>query len=97
MEEVHMSVIEKELIASILGILLCLIAFFLIRILNQFDKLTEKVAELNQTFMKSDREVGEVVVLLKAKVEELDTHVWDRLRAVEEELITLKAGGCNKC
>ena len=84
---------------AILGILLCLIAFFLSRILSQFDGLTKEVRELNATMIKIDKDLSGDIGILKEKVKNLD-EIWDRTREIEGIVNSIQAGGCsayNKC
>lgn len=89
-----------SLVGVFLSLLLGIIAFFLRRILVQFDELNRKVGEVNETMLKIDKDLsGRVAVLdaeheqVKVRIQALDP-LFDRVRAVETGLAKLEAGGC---
>lgn len=85
---------------SIVGILLAIIAFFLSRLLRQFDKLTDTVKDLNDTMTRIDKDLSGEVGILQARTEALQTEVrgldtlWDRVREVEKDVLAIRKGGC---
>lgn len=99
--ETLINTIGMPFIGTALTILLGVISFFLMRLLNQFDKLTDQVGELNKTMIKIDKDLSGDVSVLKQKTEMLNedllnlNQLWDRVRAAENDIISIKAGGCN--
>jgi len=99
-EVLQFNAASVTIFGSLMGILLGVIAYFLSRLLGQFDKLTETVKNLNDTMVRIDKELsGEVGVLrthtmaLQEEVRGLDS-LWDRVRAVENDVIAIRRGGC---
>lgn len=99
MDEVHISGMTVTVIGAVLSLLLAIIAFFLSRLIKQFDELQKQFSTLNGTMMRIDKDLsGEVGVLkaenadLKEKVRDLDP-LWDRMRDVEKELAVVQ-GRC---
>lgn len=88
--------IGVALLAGFIAILLAVIAVFLKRLLSQFDKLTEKVSNLDTTLTRIDVDLsGELRLLevadthLEKKLEALEP-MWDRLREAESRLTVLE-------
>lgn len=78
-------------------ILLAVIAFFLRRLLGQFDNLTSQVGELNATMLKIDKDLSGEVLLLKSRQEDMQTEfsefspVWDKVRDLDTRLAVQEA------
>lgn len=96
MEEMHVSPVAVALIGSFLGMLLSIIAFFLSRLLKQFDNLTAQVSNLNSTMQKIDKDLsGDVGIIqtrlagVEAELEDMDP-LWDRTRKCEEKIVALE-------
>lgn len=89
------------LIGGSLTIMLCVISFFLNRLLLQFDQLTSQVGVLNETMKCIDKDLSNEVGILKARLSTLQQSlddinpIWDRLRAVETGVVAIKSGGCS--
>ena len=94
MEEFHISSALISVIGATVSLLLGVIAFFLSRLLTQFDTL-------NETVKRIDKDLSGDVGLLKAndsvlkrQIEEFEP-MWDRVRTVENDVTALKSGGCD--
>jgi hypothetical protein len=81
---------------AFLTTLLGIIAFFLARLIGQFDNLAIQFSTLNTTMLKIDGDLsGDMGVLksehvaLKLKMDGFDP-MWDRVRAVENGLLTMQ-------
>lgn len=100
MEEIHVSALVVEIIGGVLTLLFGVIAFFLSRLVKQFDGLTEQVKTLNNTMVKIDKDLSSDVGILKernhALQRELDdlTPMWERVRKVEEDVAVMQKAGC---
>lgn len=102
MEEIHVSALVIEIIGGVLTLLFAIIAFFLSRLVKQFDGLTHEVGELNKTMVRIDKDLsGDVGILktencaLKQEVKDLNP-LWDRMRQAEEDIAVLQKAGCSK-
>lgn len=80
-----------EVGASIVALLLAVIAFFLSRLLRQFDKL-------NETMIKMDKDISGKIGVIEVmtsdngkRLSELDP-LWDRMRAAESDIAVIRAG-----
>lgn len=100
-EVIQISGVAITAFGALLTMLLAVIAFFLSRLLQQFDGLTKQVENLNATMVRIDKDLsGDVSVLktenvqLTAKFKEFDP-VWDRVRSIENRLTSIEAGGCS--
>lgn len=89
------------LVCIFLTAMLSIIAFFLVRLIKQIDNLATQFATLNTTMLKIDADLsGDMGILksehqtLKLKVDEFDP-VWDRLRLIEQGLVTIQTK-CSK-
>lgn len=103
MEEIHMSSLAVSVIGACLTLLFGVIAFFLSRLVRQFDRLADEVGTLNETMKRIDKDLSGDVGILKAENNEMKNRVrdfdplWDRMRAVESDIVAIKSGGCNVC
>ena len=95
MEEVNISVTMITIIGSAMTILLGLIAFFLARLIKQFDELQASFKDLIATVSRIDKDLSGDVGVLKTRLAEYDP-IWDRLRQVETDLVAVKVGGCEQ-
>ncbi len=100
MEEI-LSGVAVPAVGGFLSLLLGVIAFFLSRLLCQFDQLTEQVGVLNETMKRIDKDLSGDVGIIKTQlvstqqdVDELN-QIWDRMRSAENEIIAIKNGGCS--
>lgn len=97
MDELHISAVTVTLVGGLLTILLGIIAFFLSRLISQFDMLRDQFSELNATMSKIDKDLSGEVGILKNENKELTTKVkdldplWDRMRDVEKEVAVLRS------
>lgn len=92
--------IDSSVVVSIGGVvslLLGVIAYFLNRLIKQFDALTVQFSDLNTTISKIDKDLsGEVGILkiqhsdLHGRMKDLDT-IWDRVRLVEADVLVIKS------
>lgn len=80
-----------EVGAAIVAMLLSVIAFFLSRLLKQFDKL-------NETMIKMDKDISGKIGVIEVqttdngkRLAELDP-LWDRMRGVESDIAVIKSG-----
>ena len=78
-----------EIGATVVAILLGVIAFFLSRLIRQFDKL-------NETMIKMDKDISGKIGVIESqtsdngkRLAELDP-LWDRMRVVEKELAVVQ-------
>lgn len=101
MEQVHIDGWLFGVVGFAFVVLLSIIAVFLRRLLAQFDGVQQELRDLNRTMLRIDKDLsGDVSVLksenvtLKEKVDDLD-NLWDRMRAAETSLASIKAGGCD--
>ncbi|MGZ8220067.1 MAG: hypothetical protein ACXWT0_00315 [Methylobacter sp.] len=102
-----MSEIVTQIVLPIIGgtltVLLGIIAFFMVRLLSQFDKLTAQVSELNTTMRKIEGDFTGELGIVKEKTNTLKKDVldfnplWDRVRKVENDIIEIRSGGCKQC
>lgn len=89
----HMVSLDEAAVVALLTV----IAFFLRRLLGQFDNLTAKVGSLNDTMLKIDKDLSGEVLLLKSKQEDIQTEfcefnlVWDRLRELDTRIAVQEA------
>lgn len=95
MEELHISTMTISVVGGVISILLALIAFFLARLLIQFDALQENFKELINTVSRIDKDLSGDVGILKSRIEEYDP-IWDRLRKTELDIASIKSGGCEQ-
>jgi len=95
MEELHISTVTLGVIGSGIGILLAMIAFFLSRLLKQFDDLQESFRTLISTVARIDKDLSSDVGILKARISEYDP-IWERMRAAELDIAGIKVGGCEQ-
>ena len=93
-ETVHISSFTIIIFGVIFTILLTVIAYFLSRLIAQFDRLQNQFSELNNTMNKIDKDLSGDVGVLKSRVQEFDP-MWDRLRAVENTIVAIQSGGCD--
>lgn len=88
-------------VVAIMGSMLAVIAFFLSRILTQFDTLNTTVVQLNGTMLKIDKDLtGEIVHLKATQLRHTDelrglNSVYDRLRITEQQVSVL-ASKCDE-
>lgn len=82
------------LVGACLGVLLGIIAFFLSRLIKQFDILNATVQKIDKDLSLDIGVIKNENASLKQKVEEFEP-IWDRLRLVEQGIATLKVGGCD--
>lgn len=102
-ETVHISALTITVAGAVIGILLAVIAWLLQRFVAKFDdnfgQLTNAVAKLDDTMKRIDKDLSGRVVVLEERTKDSD-QLYDRLRAVEQDVGTLKAAGCsvvNRC
>lgn len=97
----HINPIWLPLMGGALTILFGIIAFFLSRLIKQIDKLGDKFEDLNNTMKRIDKDLSGDVGVLKSKNTELEIRLreldplWERMRLMNEDMIALKAGGCD--
>jgi len=82
------------LISGFIAILLGSITYFLDRLIRQFDTLNVVVQKIDRDLTLDVGLVKSDHVVLRGKIAEFDT-IWDRLRGIEGDVATIKAGGCN--
>lgn len=93
-EPLHISTLVMTIFGSGISLLLAIVAFFLNRLINQFDGLKAEFKEMNTTFIKIDKDLSGDVGVLKSRMQEYD-QIWDRLRKVETEMVAVQSGGCD--
>ena len=77
--------------------LFALVAFFLYRILQQFDKLNATVVALNTTMLKIDKDLtGEIINIKATQLSHTEQirglgEIYDRIRATENHVSVLQA------
>lgn len=97
---IQFSTTPIAIFGSVVGLLLGIIAIFLRRLLQQFDKLTDTVKDLNDTMTRIDKDLSGEVGVLQARTEALQTEIrgldslWDRVREVEKDVLAIRKGGC---
>lgn len=94
MDTVHIDGTLVIIVGASLGVLLGIIAFFLSRLIKQFDILNVTVQKIDRDLSLDIGVIRSEHASLKQKVEEFDS-LWDRLRFVEQDLATIKVGGCD--
>lgn len=92
-EAVQISSVTLTVFGSIITLMLTVIAFFLNRLVGQFDKLQQQFSELNTTMNRIDKDLSGDVGVLKSRMQEFDP-VWERLRTVETAMVSIQSGGC---
>lgn len=90
---IQMSSLVISGIGFVIVTMLGVISFFLSRLLNQFDHLQAEFSSLNTTLAKIDKDLGGDVRVLTSQVQDLNP-LFDRVRALEKELISVQSGGC---
>jgi hypothetical protein len=76
--------------------LFSLVAFFLYRILQQFDKLNATVLDLNSTMLKIDKDLtGEIITIKAAQLTHTEqirglSEIYDRIRVTENHVSVLQ-------
>lgn len=86
-----------SIIVGAIGIMLAMIAFFLSRILTQFDTLNSTVVQLNGTMQKIDKDLtNEISTLKSVQIRHTDeiknfSVVYDRMRQTENDVTFLQA------
>lgn len=93
-ETMQISSISVTIFGSIISIMLLVIAFFLSRLISQFDKLQTQFGKLNDTMNKIDKDLSGDVGVLKSRMQEFDP-IWDRLRNAENSITAIQSGGCD--
>ena len=91
---VQISAFSITLFGSIITMMLMVIAYFLSRLIGQFDGLQRQFVKLNDTMNKIDKDLSGDVGVLKSRIQEFDP-VWERLRVVENGIIAIQSGGCD--
>lgn len=91
---IQVSTITASIIGAMVMVLLGIISFFLSRILQQFDHLQQEFTALNLTLARIDKDLGGDVRVLTSQVKDLNP-LFDRVRAIEKELISVQSGGCD--
>src|SRR5512139_1104581 len=97
---IQFSTTPIAVLGAIVGSLLGIIAIFLRRLLQQFDKLTDTVKDLNDTMTRIDKDLSGEVGILQARTAALQEEVrgldslWDRMREVEKDVLAIRKGGC---
>lgn len=77
--------------------LFALVAFFLYRILGQFDKLNMTVVQLNVTMLKIDKDLtGEIINIKATQIAHAEqirglAEIYDRVRTTENHVSVLQA------
>ena len=96
-DTLHISAITVMMISGLLGLMLAIIAFFLSRLISQFDKLAVQFSQLNNTMLKIDKDIsGDVRVLsndndsLKKGVDE----VWKVVHIIDNKVSEINSNGC---
>ena len=93
----HVTGLTSSDLLMLVGVMLGIIAFFLARILTQFDKLNTTVVALNATMMKIDKDLTNEIVTLKAtQLRHADeirglSSIYERLRTTETHVSFLQA------
>lgn len=93
----ELNLIETAVAGWLIPALFALIAFFLYRLLGQFDKLNLTVIQLNTTMLKIDKDLTGEIITIKATqlhhAEEIRglTEIYDRIRSTENKLTFLQA------
>ena len=84
---------DTETMMYIIGILLAVIGVFLFRLLSQIDQLIAIVAELKSTIIEHKGDVSVIKEQITFHAKEIDemNKLWDRVRAVENEITGIKA------
>ena len=80
-----------SLAGTVFGGLLGIIAYFLQRLVKQFDVLNATVIKIDKDLSQDITRLSEQNKTLKSEVADLDP-LWDRMRAVEGAVIELKSG-----
>lgn len=92
-----LSTLEAAMAGWLIPALFGLIAFFLYRLLGQFDKLNTTVVQLNTTMLKIDKDLTGEIITIKATqlhhAEEIRglSEIYDRVRATENKVVFLQA------
>lgn len=101
MTELHIPAEIVGIVGAIFSILLACIVYFLDRLIKQFDNLSGQFSTLNETMKKIDKDLsGDVGILknenatMKEKLSDMSP-LWERMRAVESDVIEIKSGGCS--
>jgi len=95
MDTTHIDALTITIAGVLISMLLGIISFFLSRLLGQFDALRTELSTLNTTMTRIDKDLSGDVGILKGKIEDLDT-VWDRIRGVEQSVVSIQSGGCSR-
>ena|ERR1035437_4361262 len=100
MNDVQLTGMTLTIIISFVGMLLGLIAYFMDRLIKQFDKLSGQFETLNSTMLRIDKDLSGDVKLLTHATSVLEDRMkdinplFDRMRALEQDVTALKSGGC---
>jgi cell division protein FtsB len=102
METLHINSSTLAIVGGLLGFLLAVIAYFLDRLVKQFDALSDQFATLNKTMIKIDKDLTSDVsrlkeqnVTLKEEIKDLDP-LWERMRKAEMNILAIQEGGCSR-
>ena len=91
-----LTALESAIAGWLVPALFALVAFFLYRILQQFDKLNATVLDLNTTMLKIDKDLtGEIITIKAAQLTHTEqirglSEVYDRLRITENNVSILQ-------